>query len=185
MKFVIWFVPRLVYRFVVAGIAITALVGAMLLGSVAPALTASVASLAGAVGISTVAETLQRDKAKKAKRVNKRIKGINKRINWRTKRIVAVNAIGAVASVAVPIAIGAATYEAWMICENSNDTRELIRLVGVEPEPDTIGDTCEDLEREWNESAEWVKVHILGEVEDAGSVYVYIDGQGWTDITDW
>jgi len=178
MKFVIWFVPRLIYRFVVAGIAIVALVGAMLLGSVAPALTASVASLAGAIGISTVAETLQRDKAKKAKRVNKRI-------NWRTKRIVAVNAIGAVASVAVPIAIGAATYEAWMICENSNDTRELIRLVGVEPESDTIGDTCEDLEREWDESAEWVKVHILGEVEDAGSVYVYIDGQGWTDITDW
>ena len=187
-KFLVFFVPRLIFRFLVAGIAIASLVGAMLLGSVSSVLAPSIAGLASAMGMSTVAQTQAKETAKVDAEKKRKAKQINKRMNWRLKRIAVANTLGAVTTIAVPVAIGFATYEAWMICENSNDNRELLRLLGVEPEPDSIADTCEDVVRKWDETAAWVKDQVMSDIDkelDTGPVYVYIPDQGWTDISDW
>jgi len=187
-KFLVFFVPRLIFRFLVAGIAIASLVGAMLLGSVSSVLAPSIAGLASATGMSTPAQTQAKETTKIDAEKKRKAKQINKRMNWRLKRIAVANTLGAVTTIAVPVAIGFATYEAWMICENSNDNRKLLRLLGVEPEPDSIADTCEDVVRKWNETAEWVKVRVLGDIaeeESGGSVWVYYPGEGWVDVSDW
>ena len=201
-NFLAFFIPRIIFRSVVAGIAVVSLVGAMFLGSVSPILASSIASMAGALGMSTLAQDKSRSDAEKKRKANdaekkrkandaekkRKAKSINKRMNFRMKRIVAANALGAVTTIVVPVAIGFATYEAWLICENSNDNRELLHLIGVEPEPDTIADTCEDIARKWDDTAAWVKERVMGDIDKelaTGPVHVYIPEQGWTDISGW
>ena len=183
-KFLIFFIPKVMFRFVVSGIAIIALVGAMLLGSISPALVSSIGALAATMGFSTVSQKLADKKAKSDKIKKQKAKKINKRMNWRLKRIAVANTLGALTTIAVPVAVGFAVYEAWMICENSNDNRKLLLLLGVDPEPDTIADSCENIERKWDETANWVKKRVLRDVDQessTGPVLVHIDDK-WVDI---
>ena len=87
----------------------------------------------------------------------------------RTKRILAVNTIGGLTGwfplVGDAVAMGAMAYEAVLICENSNDFRELQRTIGAEPDDSFIGTNCEQAQDRWNDTAQWVKDFVIAEVD--------------------
>ena len=116
---------------------------------------------------------------------------LGKKMQRRTKKILAVNAIGAAGGwvpIAGDLAAGAfMAYEAVLICENSNDFRDLQRTIGIDPGPSKIGESCEWARDKWENTPQWIRNRIESDVEEEvnkqedESINVYIDGK-WVDI---
>lgn len=116
---------------------------------------------------------------------------LGKKMERRTKRILAVNTLGAAGGwipIAGDMAAGAfMAYEAVLICENSNDFRDLQRTIGVDPGPSTIGESCEWARDKWESQPQWLRDLVEEEVEEevkkneTDPVLVYIDDK-WVDI---
>ena len=114
---------------------------------------------------------------------------LGKKMERRTKKILAVNTLGAAGGwipIAGDLAAGAfMAYEAVLICENSNDFRDLQRTIGVDPGPSKIGESCEWARDKWEETPQWLKDLVEEEVEEEVNrnekVLVHIDGK-WVDI---
>ena len=69
-----------------------------------------------------------------------------------------------------------------MICENSNDLRDLQRLIGIEPDESIIGDNCEQAREVWEEwTPDWVREFVEEKVEEVvdqhDPIIVWIDGR--------
>ena len=160
-------------------------VGSMVVVSANTALMTGIASLSSKVGVTAVTTTLEA-----ANSVSKKAaKRLGKKVNRRTKRILAVNTIGAAGSwipyLGFAVASAAAAYEAIMICDNSNDIREMQRAMGVTPDPAAIGDTCEKAQKFWDNTPSLVRDYITRMVDawapdavyEEDPIQVWVDGE--------
>ena len=170
-----WIAFHFVKRATILSLVVAIWIGSILAVSASGFATSVVGSLASWAGITTVHSVIQ-----------SKTKTVAKRVNRRTKRILVVNGLGAAGSWLLwggaVVATGAAAYEAVMICENSNDLRDLQRLIGIEPDESIIGDNCEQAREVWEEwTPDWVREFVQEKVEETvdqhDPIIVWIDGR--------
>ena len=147
----------------------TLLASAWALSIVLVMTSANAMDVLSAIGTSIGASNIYSDQKQQAKQTRTTAKEAGKNMGKRTKRILAVNTIGAVTGwfplLGDAVAMGAMAYEAVLICENSNDFRGLQRTIGIEPDDSFIGTNCEQAQDSWDETAQWVRDFVIAEVD--------------------
>lgn len=170
-----WIAFHFVKRATILSLVVAIWIGSILAVSASGFATSVVGSFASWAGVTTVHSVIQ-----------SKTKTLGKRVNRRTKKILVVNGFGAAGSWLLwggaIVATGAAAYEAVMICENSNDLRDLQRLIGIEPDESIIGDNCEQAREVWEEwTPDWVRERVEGKVEEevikSEPIYIWVDGR--------
>jgi hypothetical protein len=147
----------------------TVLASAWALSLVLVMTSANAMDFLSAIGTRIGASSVHLTQKQQARQTRTAAKEVGKKMGKRTKRILAVNTIGGLTGwfplIGDAVAMGAMAYEAVLICENSNDFRELQRTIGVEPDNSFIGTNCEQAQDKWDDTAQWVKVLIIVEVD--------------------
>jgi hypothetical protein len=187
-----WISFHFVKRVAILSLVTIVWIGSMVVASTSASVMSAIGSAATWASMTTASEVAAQVADAKAKKVKQKAKTVGSRVNRRTKRILAINTLGAAGSFAPSVigwslAGGFAAYEAVMICENSNDMRELQRLMGLEPEESMIGDSCESAKHIWEAMPMVVRgqveTEIGKEVDKSEPVLVLVDGK-WVDINE-
>ena len=148
----------------------TVLASAWVLSIVLVMTSANAMDVLSAIGTRIGAASVHSAQKQQAKQTRTATKEAGKNMGKRTQRILAVNTIGGLTGwfplVGDAVATGAMAYEAGLICENSNDFRDLQRTIGVEPDDSFIGTNCEQAKENWAETAQWVKDLVVAEVDE-------------------